>query len=41
MTKQKPESLGKEEELLYDVILKRFAAAFYPPAVYQKQALSF
>ncbi|TWL46264.1 DNA topoisomerase [Bacillus licheniformis] len=41
ITKQKPESLGKEEELLYDVILKRFAAAFYPPAVYQKTSAEF
>ncbi|MEC2297165.1 DNA topoisomerase III [Bacillus subtilis] len=41
ITKQKPKSLGKEEELLYDVIFKRFVAAFYPPAVYQKTSAEF
>ncbi|MGG3102107.1 DNA topoisomerase [Bacillus velezensis] len=41
ITKQKPKDLSKEEEFLYDVILKRFASAFYPPAVYQKTSASF
>lgn len=35
-THQIPSGLTKNEELIYDMIVKRFLAQFYPPATYDK-----